>query len=70
LILSADAAEKSDKKPVISVNREDLAGFAATTKETLVRMLRIMKDNKIIATKGTKIQVLKRDELLKEISAL
>lgn len=70
LILSADAAERGDKRPVISVNREDLAGFAATTKETLVRMLRIMKDNKIITTKGTKIQVLKRNELLKEINTL
>jgi CRP-like cAMP-binding protein len=70
LILSADSAENGEKKPVISINREDLAGFAATTKETLVRMLRIMKDDKIITTKGTKIQVLKRNELLNMISAL
>lgn len=68
LILSADAADKGEKKVLISINREDLAGFAATTKETLVRMLRVLKDNKIITTKGTKIQVLKRNELFKMIS--
>lgn len=70
LILSADAAGKGEKKAVISVNREDLAGFAATTKETLVRMLRVMKDNKIITTKGTKIVVLKRNELSNMIGAI
>ncbi|MGZ3861685.1 MAG: Crp/Fnr family transcriptional regulator [Bacteroidia bacterium] len=70
LILSADGVEQGNKKPVISVNREDLAGFAATTKETLVRMLRVMKDDKIITTKGTKILVLKREELVKMVDVL
>lgn len=70
LILSADAVERGDKKPIVSINREDLAGFAATTKETLVRMLRIMKDEKTISTKGSKITVLKRNDLFKMISGV
>lgn len=43
----------------ISINRDDFAGFVGTAKETLVRMLRTFKDEKIIVTKGTKIKILK-----------
>jgi CRP-like cAMP-binding protein len=72
LILSANKMQPhpTGKKPVISINREDLAGFAATTKETLVRMLRVFKDQKIISTKGSKITILKRDALYQMVEAL
>jgi len=51
--------ESAEKSSVISISRDDLAGFVGTAKETLVRMLRIFKDEKIISTKGTKITILK-----------
>jgi CRP-like cAMP-binding protein len=71
LILSADSTgvNYDGGKPVLSIGREDLAGFVGTTKETLVRMLRVMKDKKIISTKGSKIIVLKRNELFNMISS-
>ena len=54
----------------ISINRDDFAGFVGTAKETLVRMLRIFKDEKIITTKGTKIIILKPRALLNIVSEL
>jgi CRP-like cAMP-binding protein len=71
LILSADSAVvrlSSKKLPTISLNRDDLSGFVGTTTETLVRMLRVLKDEKIISTRGTKIIILKRSKLFDMIS--
>jgi CRP-like cAMP-binding protein len=51
--------ELSDKNITISLNRDDFAGFVGTAKETLVRMLRVFKDEKIISARGTKIIILK-----------
>jgi len=56
------------KYVVISINRDDFAGFVGTAKETLVRMLRNFKDEKIITTKGTKIIILRPRQLLHMIS--
>ncbi|MDO8998522.1 MAG: Crp/Fnr family transcriptional regulator [Bacteroidota bacterium] len=55
---------ENDNALNISINRDDFAGFVGTAKETLVRMLRIFKDEKIITTKGTKIIILKHKVLL------
>lgn len=52
----------------ISINRDDFAGFVGTAKETLVRMLRTFKDQKIIITKGTKIIIQKHKTLLDMIA--
>lgn len=54
----------------ISINRDDFAGFVGTAKETLVRTLRIFKDEKIITSKGTKIIILKPRALLNIVSEL
>jgi CRP-like cAMP-binding protein len=54
----------------ISINRDDFAGFVGTAKETLVRMLRIFKDEKIITTKGTKIVILKQRTLLNMVAEM
>jgi CRP-like cAMP-binding protein len=65
LILHKVYQRNDDNKSVfISINRDDFAGFVGTAKETLVRMLRIFKDENIIATKGTKIVILKHRVLL------
>lgn len=48
----------------ISINRDDFAGFVGTAKETLVRVLRVFKDDKVITTQGTKIIILKQRALL------
>lgn len=55
---------ESLKTVKIAISRDDLAGFVGTAKETLVRMLRTFKDQKIITTKGTKIIILKQKLLV------
>jgi len=59
--------ENSPKNVYITINREDFAAFVGTAKETLVRMLRIFKDEGIISTKGTKITIVKHRALLKMV---
>ncbi|MDP2387754.1 MAG: Crp/Fnr family transcriptional regulator [Bacteroidota bacterium] len=69
LILNNVYQKKEEEKNVaISINREDFAGFVGTAKETLVRMLRTFKDEKIITSKGTKIIILKPKALLNIVS--
>jgi CRP-like cAMP-binding protein len=72
LLILAKVYQQSDAKtkPVISLSRDDFAGFVGTAKETLVRMLRTFKDEKIITTKGTKIIVMKPRALQTMISEL
>lgn len=62
--------EDKFKAIAISINRDDFAGFVGTAKETLVRTLRIFKDEKIITSKGTKIIILKPRALLNIVSEL
>jgi CRP-like cAMP-binding protein len=59
---------KKDEKEfpaTINLSRDDIAGYAGTSIETLVRMLRQFKDEKILRTEGRKIIVLKPKELEK-----
>jgi CRP-like cAMP-binding protein len=60
LILNEKYRKENKKKgPVeIDLSRDDLANYTGTTVETLVRMLRSFKDEKIISTKGRKITIL------------
>lgn len=60
--------EEKSKPVLIAINREDFAGFVGTAKETLVRMLRTFKDEKIITTKGTKIVILRPKVLLNMVA--
>jgi CRP-like cAMP-binding protein len=62
--------EDENKLALITINREDFAGFVGTAKETLVRMLRHFKDEEIITTKGTKITILRPKVLLKMVTDL
>lgn len=57
-------AEDKNRSMVISISREDLAGFVGTAKETVVRMLRTFKDEKIITTSGPKIRILRHRALM------
>jgi CRP-like cAMP-binding protein len=63
LILNQVYQRNSEKRVVISINRDDFSSFVGTAKESLVRMLRHFKDEKIISTQGSKIVVLKPDLL-------
>jgi CRP-like cAMP-binding protein len=63
-------SDDETKTVFISINRDDLAGFVGTAKETLVRSLRILKDQGIITTRGTKIIVhkpLKLKQIINEV---
>lgn len=57
--------EEKEFPAVINLSRDDIAGYAGTSVETLVRMLREFKDEKIIRTEGRKIIILKPKELEK-----
>ncbi len=61
LILSQvyQKSSASSSKVVINIGRDDLAAYIGTAKETVVRMLRVFKDAKIISTRGTEIKILK-----------
>jgi CRP-like cAMP-binding protein len=63
-------SEDKNKTVTISLGRDDFAGFVGTAKETLVRMLRTFKDEKIITTKGTKIILLKPRALVYMVSEM
>lgn len=56
---------KSIQPVVINLSREDLANYVGTTTETLVRILRYLKDENIITANGRKITILKPKELEK-----
>ncbi len=62
--------DEDAKSVFISINRDDFASFVGTAKETLVRMLRTFKDEKIITSKGTKIMILKPRTLLNMVSEM
>ena len=48
-------AGKEHLNTVINLSRENIAKFSGTTVESLVRVLRVLKDDDIISTKGRKI---------------
>lgn len=49
----------------INISRDDLSNIVGTAKETLVRLLREFKDDKIIETKGRTISILQPEKLVK-----
>lgn len=62
--------DETNPSMTIQISREDLASYVGTAKETLVRMLRTFKNENIIATKGSKIVILKYDELIDMVANL
>lgn len=56
---------QTSKAAPIKLSRIDLANYVGTSLETLVRMLRFFKDEKIIETKGRVIIICKHSELVK-----
>jgi CRP/FNR family transcriptional regulator, anaerobic regulatory protein len=48
---------------VISIGRDDLAAFTGIATESVVRALRILKDENIIATKGARIKIINTEAL-------
>lgn len=59
----------TNKKAIINISRDDFAGFVGTAKETLVRMLRFYKDEKMIVTKGAKIIIEDEDRIRNLVAA-
>jgi CRP-like cAMP-binding protein len=57
--------EGKEVNVAINLSRNDIANYVGTSTETLVRVLRNFKDEKIIRTEGRKIIVLKPKELEK-----
>ena len=61
--------EGKEKVAAINISREDLASMVGTAKETVIRLLSEMKEERIIVTEGRKIRILSIDGLNK-INAL
>ncbi|MDG1736326.1 MAG: helix-turn-helix domain-containing protein, partial [Crocinitomicaceae bacterium] len=53
----------------INLSRDDLANFVGTATETVIRLLREFKKDLIIETKGRRIMILQKSQLI-EISEL
>ncbi len=69
MLLLKNTYQEPDVKTdfVINLTREDLASLVGTAKETVIRLLSDMKNDKIIKSEGRKITILKPERLL-EIS--
>ncbi|MFL5765908.1 MAG: Crp/Fnr family transcriptional regulator [Bacteroidia bacterium] len=66
LILNEKFRDKDKDEPVeLNMSREDLASYTGTAIETLVRIIRELKDAKIIQVKGRKIKIINTDILRK-----
>lgn len=63
LILNQVYQKKDEKRVTITIGRDDFASFVGTAKESLVRTLRLFKDENIISTNNTKIILLKPEAL-------
>lgn len=57
--------EKQVGPVVINLSREDIASYVGTTIESLVRMLRYLKDEKVISSHGRKITILDTQSLVR-----
>ena len=64
LILCQVYGTETRSKPSVSIGRDDLASFVGTAKETLVRMLRVFKDENIVSAKGARITILRPQALI------
>jgi CRP/FNR family transcriptional regulator len=53
------------KDEMINLTREDLANFVGTATETLIRLLKDFKEEKLIQTHARKIEILSKEGLLK-----
>ncbi|HYG52384.1 MAG TPA: Crp/Fnr family transcriptional regulator [Flavobacteriales bacterium] len=65
LILNEKYRRNNETQVTINLSRDNMARYARTTVETLARMLRHFKDEKLIKTEGRKIIVLRPAELAK-----
>lgn len=70
ILLEVFKRSDDDQSMLINLGRDDFAAFVGTAKETLVRMLRHFKDEGILISRGTKIQVLNPDKLKDYISGM
>lgn len=72
LLMLDEKYSRSAKKGapvVINISRKDFANFVGTTVETLVRILRILKDEGIVSAKGRGIVILDKDKLAQKLGA-
>jgi CRP-like cAMP-binding protein len=58
---------KKDSQVIINISRRDFSNYVGTTVETLVRILRVFKDEKIITTHGRGIVILDKSKLARQL---
>ncbi|MFA6059135.1 MAG: helix-turn-helix domain-containing protein [Taibaiella sp.] len=64
IILYRKYNQKNDESFHIDLSRENLAAIAGVAKESLIRMLSELKDEKLIVLEGSKIKILNYAKLL------
>jgi CRP-like cAMP-binding protein len=68
LILNETFKKEGITKPIeLNLSREDLASYVGTAVETLVRILKELKEKKILEVKGRKIKIMKPEALISMI---
>lgn len=72
LIFNMVYRQSDDKNRVvyISISKEDFAAFVGTARETVIRTLKMFKDEGIIKSVGTKIVILKPRTLISMLASL
>jgi CRP-like cAMP-binding protein len=70
LILDDKFKTDADTETDIRINRDDLASMVGTAKESLVRMLKDFKDEKLITSNGRSIYILNHQGLLKASNSI
>ncbi|MBD2767551.1 Crp/Fnr family transcriptional regulator [Hymenobacter sp. BT664] len=69
LLLYHTFRKEGDQQPfAICISREDLASLVGTAKETATRLLSELKEEGIIATRGSQVTILKADSLSQIVS--
>ena len=65
IVLQRKYNPKNDADFYIDLSRENLAAIAGVAKESLIRMLSELKDEKLVALEGSKIRILNYSKLEK-----
>jgi CRP-like cAMP-binding protein len=63
LLLSQSYKNESNPEGTISISRDDLASYVGTVKETAIRVLKDLKEEKLIETKNHDIHIIDRKGL-------
>jgi CRP-like cAMP-binding protein len=68
LLILQEKYKTSERENEVSLSRSEFASYVGTVKETVVRIIQELRTNNIVETHGSKIRILKPDELKKYVN--